>query len=137
MLAAVASLVGCGGDSASANPYTRLLAVNDSAVGVVCECFAAFEFETAAECEAEFGDEDTATEIACVEAVYEANRADVLATVNCEIAALNAAETCVGRVNACDPDAIEACIDAVETAQDACPELSEAIETAVSACYDG
>lgn len=134
LLGALGTL-GCGSDT-PANLYTQLNNTQEDAVALLCECFAAAGQPDEATCLAEFGNEDTTTEQACLAEVYATYRSEALPATECELAVFDDAADCINDVVACDETAIGACFDAADAATDACPELPPAVETAIEACYN-
>ena len=135
LLVGALGTLGCGSDT-PANLYTQLTNVQDDAVATLCECFEAAGEASEAACLAEYGNDDTAAETACVAEVYATYRAEALDTTQCELDAFADAQRCLDNVVACDRTAIGACFDATDTALEACPELPAAVETAIDACYN-
>lgn len=133
VIASMLGVAGCGGGS-GANAFDVLSAAEADAIAAVCECFALNDFASAAACEADFGEDRTAEEIACAQAVYEANEAALQPETDCLLDAFTEAERCLDAVNACDAAAHAACFDAVQTATDACPEPAASVEAALDAC---
>ena len=135
LLVGALGTLGCGSDT-PANLYTQLTNNQADAVALLCECFEAVGATSEAECITEFGDEDSATEQACLAEVYATYRTEALPAVECQMDAFDDVADCVNDVVACDETAIQDCFEAADTAFDACPELPAAVETAVEACYN-
>lgn len=134
LLAGVVSLSACG--DGSANLYTQASNAEASAVAVLCECFEVVGADSEAECVADFGDDATPAEQACVEGVYETYRAEALEHTRCQLGVFDDAVDCLNDVAACDETAVEACFMAAGTGSDACPELPQAVDDAVEACFN-
>lgn len=133
VVASMLGVAGCGGGSGS-NAFDVLSAAEADAIAALCECFALNEFTSAAECEAEFGEDRTAEEIACTQEVYAANEAALQAETDCRLEAFVEAERCLNAVTACDATAHAACFEAVQVASEACPEPSASVRAALAEC---
>ncbi len=134
VVASMLGVAGCGGGDSGANAFDVLSAAESDAIAAVCECFALNDFTSAAECEAEFGEDRTAAEIACAQEVYETNAAALQAETDCLLEAFGDAESCMRAVNACDETAHSACFEAANVAIEACPSPPASVEDALDAC---
>ena len=88
LLVGALGTLGCGSDT-PANLYTQLTNNQADAVALLCECFEAVGATSEAECITEFGDEDSATEQACLAEVYATYRTEALPAVECQMDAFD------------------------------------------------
>lgn len=135
VVASLLSIAGCSGGDGG-NLYDEYSGAEAAAIATVCECYEANGFTSAAECEEEINENPpTVEEEDCLRAVFDANEAELAAAVACEMDAFDAAQRCVNDVNECDETELEACIDAVETSVEDCPDVPTNVEELVQACF--
>lgn len=129
------ALAACGGGSSGLSPYEAQQEAKEHAVATLCECYAAQEFATEAACIAQYSEgEPTAAEVDCVVAAYAAHEEDALPSTECQRETFETVHDCLHDVNACDADAIDACVETVPASIEACPALPQALRDALDAC---
>lgn len=121
-------------DACTPNLYVTSRASEVEAIAVLCTCSASLGYATVGECTDDFLDPHTPQQAGCLEDVYDEYESELTPSEDCHATVRDDAVACVEAVVGCDSMALDACLQAAETAGDLCPNAPMAAEDAVDAC---
>jgi hypothetical protein len=124
--------VGCGGAKPS-DKIDEYFDTFEAIVNKLCECVSTSSTDET-QCKSSFSAGlPTSQEIACIKEVADENEELVSKTFDCYLDVIHAVEGCVN--NQCtDPFGLLACVGALETDSEACPELPSSVQVQFAAC---